>query len=1119
MSHHRLVVVAVWLTASVVGSVVLPSVAGAPAGSLASLDEARIDDRGAAARIEDAQRCIAAVNLAATRLAVEDMMRTFGDKYPNGRETLAKLVLFECRWSEIAEGASRGDPSSLAAAEELIAIARAALLANPLLDDPTSPDGVVRLLAVRRGEKQLGLPQNWEGNSSLPRTGFDNQLMVVSGIRDKPRQEALFAPTGGRFVGDVDLHFDARRLLFSMPSQDGPWRVYELDILSGKERQIQLIEEADVDNYDACYLPSNDIVFTSTAPFVGVPCVTGASPVANLYLRQLQGGIRRLTFEQDHDWCPTVLNDGRVLYLRWEYADLPHFASRILFSMNPDGTQQRAFYGSNSYWPNSMFYALPLPDHPTKFVAVVGGHHGVARAGELVLFDAARGNFEADGALQRIPGRGEKVESTLRDRLVDESWPKFLHPYPLSDKYFLVTAKPEPHAPWGIYLVDIFDNMTLLHAQPGYAFLEPIPLRPRNRPPVIADRVDTKTQEAVVHIGDIYSGEGLVGVPRGAVRQLRIVGYGFAYRGMGGQVNRVGLDGPWDVKRVLGTVPVETDGSAHFRVPANTPITLQPLDGEGKALQLMRSWLTAMPGETVSCVGCHDSQHRVAAPASHALALRRGPSPIAPWYGPPRGFSFTREVQPILDRHCIGCHDGQAHERTPSLVDFRNLPGVRVDARDPTYTNRSTFPPSYLALRQFVRTPTIESDMHLLSPAEYHADSTRLARLLTKGHHGVSLNAEEWSRLITWIDLNTPAYGSWSEIVGDESVRPQHVRRREMNQRYANLEETAEEPLSAESGQSPIPATPLSAEQTIQPDKSQRQAATTAQEIPTPPKNEALSHQTFDLGDGVTLELIRIPAGRFRMGDPQGHADESPVADMHVASDFWMGAHEVTNEQFAKFRSHHDSRMESGDFLHFSEEERGYRVNYTKQPVCRVSCLDAKAFCRWLSERTGRRFELPTETQWEYACRAGSSSPVSYGAVDADFSRWANLADERFKHVATYGWNLPSGAIPRWRPGVEGIDDGHRVSAPVGTYAPNAFGLYDMHGNVAEWTNSTFRSYPFSGESTPSDNSRDARMIVRGGSWYDRPQDARSAYRWHYPAWQKVFDVGFRVAAKVRSDD
>src|SRR3972149_7733321 len=125
-------------------------------------------------------------------------------------------------------------------------------------------------------------------------------------------------------------------------------------------------------------------------------------------------GVRQLCFEQDHDFNPTVLPSGRLLYLRWEYSDLPHANSRMMFSMNPDGTGQMEYYGSNSYWPNSIFGGRPVPGSPGKFVGIVAGHHGAHRGGGLVPFDVGRGRHEADGAVQRIPGYGRKVEPVVR---------------------------------------------------------------------------------------------------------------------------------------------------------------------------------------------------------------------------------------------------------------------------------------------------------------------------------------------------------------------------------------------------------------------------------------------------------------------------------------------------------------------------------------------------------------------------------------------------------------------------------------------------------------------------------------------------------------------------------
>jgi len=263
------------------------------------------------------------------------------------------------------------------------------------------------------------------------------------------------------------------------------------------------------------------------------------------------------------------------------------------------------------------------------------------------------------------------------------------------------------------------------------------------------------------------------------------------------------------------------------------------------------------------------------------------------------------------------------------------------------------------------------------------------------------------------------------------------------------------------------------------------------------------------------MELVWIPPGRFRIGDPGGCADERPATAVTIARGFYMSKFEITNAQYAWFDRRHDSRLETGDFLQFSVEERGYPVNGPSQPVCRVSWEQAMAVCRRLSARTGRRFSLPTEAEWEYTCRAGSTAPMSWGYVSRDFARLANLADASLRRVDTFApWALPSGAIQPWRPAIEAVNDGFRVSAPVGSYVPNSFGLYDMHGNVAEWTRSLYRPYPYRDGDGRNRTDRSGPRVVRGGSWWDRPAEARAAYRAAYPQWRRVYDVGFRVVCE-----
>ncbi len=1038
---------------------------------------------------------IAAPRWRALRLAIEDLSKDYPDRYSRGGEFLARLEVLQSEQDKIPADGGREAYAGILARFD--ALQREALLANPLIDFD-------RLLMIRRSAVQLGLAHNSNGNDDLPITGYDNTLISLSPPVPDGTVQTIFKPEGDRFIGDLDLHYAAEKLLLSMPDAQGHWGISELALNSGTVTRLPLIDDPDVQNYDACYLPDERIVFTSTAPFIGVPCLGGRSKVANLYLLDHDKSIRRLTNDQDHNWCPAVLNNGRILYQRWEYADVAHAFYRLLFSANPDGSGQAEYYGSNSFWPTTMFYARPIPGHPTKVVAIVGGHHDAPRQGELVILDPGVGRHEADGVVQRIPGYGEKVEPVILDGLIGASWPRFLHPFPLSEKYFLVSCKPTKTALWGVYLVDVFDNFVLLREEPGYAMLEPVPWRKTQRQPCIPDVVDPAQKEATVLLADVYRGPGLAGVRRGAVKALRLVSYDFTFHGMGGEPDRVGLDGPWDVKRILGTVPVESDGSANFRVPSCTPVSLQPLDADGKALALMRSWLTGAPGETVSCIGCHEKQNMAGASAVMPQAFRREPSAVKPWYGPARGFSFEREVQPVLDAYCIACHHGGVPDNSQTATfDLTARPAERIPS-----TFQMHFSPSYMELRRWVHTPTLESDAHMLLPRAFHADTSALIQILRAGHYGVRLNDEAWDRLITWIDLNAPFHGSWRENIASDPAKLAAAlhgaeRRRELHRRYAGIDEDPELilPTAVLDKQVPSPES-IEAEAF-----GGEQAAASAQAVP-PATGENKPVERIEIAGGVPLELLRIEPGTFTMGADQGYPNERPAHTQTIEKAFLIGRVEVSNQQYRCFDPAHDSGLETGEQYQFGDDERGFTLNRPEQPVVRVSWDDATAFCAWLSAKTGNTFTLPTEAQWEYACRAGTTTPLWYGTLDDDFSRFANVSDAT--HHTVYYPHVPD-ALPPWRPADTRFDDHWRVSAPVGTFAPNPWGLCDMHGNVAEWTLSDY--VPHDAPNAISGT----RKVVRGGSWMDCPRRTRSAFRNHYGASQAVHDVGFRVVCEIKT--
>jgi len=968
------------------------------------------------------------------RLAIRDLIATFGNRYPKGKQHLTRLDAL--------------DPSDTEALQKL---AQEALFANPLLDFD-------RLLLIKR-RGNLGLPQNWQGNCAMS-GGFDNEIAVLSPVRPEGKLTTVYRPEKNCFVGDVDLHWDAKRMLFSMPGEHSRYQVFEIGV-DGKGLRQVTPTNTDIDNYDACYLPSEKIVFDSTACFQGVPCVGGKKQVANLYIMDSDGtNIRQLCFDQDHDWCPAVSNDGRVIFSRWEYSDTPHYFTRVVMRMNPDGTNQMALYGSNSYWPNSTFYARAIPNHPSKFVAVISGHHGVPRMGELIIFDPALGQHEADGVVQRIPGYGKEVKPIIRDKLVDDSWPKFLHPFPLSEKYFLTACQLNRQSPWGVYLVDVFDNMLPVCVKQGMAMLEPVPLRKTKRPKVIPDKIDLSRKDAVVQLSDVYAGGGLKGIARGTVKQLRLFAFDYGYHGLANHTY-IGMEGPWDVHRMLGTVKVESDGSSAFRVPANTPIAVQPLDADGKALQLMRSWFVAMPGETISCVGCHE-KNTDSPPTNLTVATKKEPQKIQPWFGPARGFSFDREVQPVLDKYCVGCHSDKGYKG-------QKLPDLRQD-------NVHTFSRAYKTLQKYVRRPGPESDYHMMPPAEYHADTSPLIQMLAKGHHGVKLDREASERLYTWIDLNVPYYGTWGEFRAIPAG--QRERRRELRELYAGIADDYEH----------IPELPRDPIKPIIPDAAKPRKPVVV-ECPNWPfdADEAKRRQGENPQRTVTitgvaetplrLTLVRIPTGEFVMGDAEGYPDEGPPCRVRIEKPFWITKNTVTNEQFNLFDPTHDSRYL--DRRAKDHSDRGFPLNRPEQPVVRVSWERAKAFCGWLSKRTGCRYSLPTEAQWEYAFRAGAAANQNpNGRV----------------------WGIESGSpsIPR-----ESKGRGRRNKGPS-----------ELFLGLAEWTRTEYRPYPYALTDGRDDGSLQGRKVVRGAGGIGADDNRRDTYRLSYHWWQGVWNFGFRVVCE-----
>lgn len=1046
------------------------------------------------------------LNVDAVKLAFADMKKMKGYDVAKYEPLYNELIQLNQKGFA---GIYQGNEQAMADARKALNNKRAILVGNPLLD-------VDKLVAVRYNlgsrARQAMSPDlgtqanNWSNQESARRQGFDASIVELSNLRGDVKTREIYKSSNGSSIADLRLHWDGDRMMFTQTQPDKRWNVFEVKVDGTGYRPLIENGEPDLEFYDGTYLPDGRIIANSNIGYQGVPCVSGDDPVGNMVLYTPEKkDLRRLTFDQDANWNPVIMNNGRVMYTRWEYTDLTHYYSRIVMHMNPDGTENKALYGSGSMFPNSTFDVQPLPGHSSAFVGVISGHHGVARSGRLILFDPTKARKGTAGVMQEIPHRNRPVVELIKDELVNGVWPQFVKPTALGDKYFLVAAKLDPQSLWGLYLVDIYDNVTCLMQTEGEGYISPIAVRKVNTPPAIPDRVNLNDKEATVFIQDIYQGEGLRGIPRGTVKELRLHAYEYAYVKTTSDHNWHGIQSGWDIKRMLGTVPVEEDGSVIFKIPANTPISIQPVDKDGVAVQWMRSWLTGQPGETVSCVGCHEDQNQIAIP-KRVIASQRAPHKLKAPEGGVRSFTFDLEIQPILDRACISCHNGEKG------MDLR---GGKKD--------KLGYGTSYLAFHPYFHRQGGEGDMVVLHPYEYHANTSEMVRMLKRGHHNVKLTDEEWRKLYNWIDYNCPDKGYFNANVLSKDVIPyqgfdQIERRKELTDKYAlgaGVDWKKEIADYAGYLKAKGPITPVMPEK-VAPVKEKVLKAkgwpfdvTAAKEMQT---KAGETRKSIEIAPGVKINFVRIPAGEFVMGSYRGTSDAYPTTKVKIAKPFWMGEMEVTNQQYQAIFPEHDSRFVDQQWK--DHVIQGYPANKPEQPVIRVTWNDVMDYCKQLSEKTGMKISLPTEAQWEWACRAGSDQAFWYGDMNTDFGKFENLADATTLDLAVSGVDpQPMAKTSYWYkyyiflPKEEGVNDGNLVQTGNKDYQANPFGLYNMHGNVAEWTRSEYVSYPY----TENVKEPSGLKVVRGGSYIERPKFATAYERKGFYPYQTVFNVGFRL--------
>lgn len=407
-----------------------------------------------------------------------------------------------------------------------------------------------------------------------------------------------------------------------------------------------------------------------------------------------------------------------------------------------------------------------------------------------------------------------------------------------------------------------------------------------------------------------------------------------------------------------------------------------------------------------------------------------------------------------------------------------------------------------------------EAEMYVLKPYEYHASNSELVRILKKGHYGVELTDKEWKALYAWIDMNMPDAGTFENITKQNGF-DQYTRRIELADKYSQsgvdwrkeLNDYAAY-LKSKGEIKPVKPAPVKEVKY----KDVKVADWPFDAARAKALQGTVEKKVVEVAPGVKMTFVKIPAGKFVMGSNSGEKDHAPAFKTEVKKAFWMSETEVTNEQYCALFPEHNSRI-IGQFWK-DHTTAGFPANKPQQPVIRVDWKEANQYCEKLGEKTGCKMSLPTEVQWEWAAKAGNDENFWYGNNNADFSAYENLADAKLSDMAVSGVDpQPMSQDDPWRkfydyiPKIASVNDGAMIVSEVGKYKSNPWGLYDINGNIAEWTKSDYLPYPYKDKLQGSTNEK----VVRGGSWLDRPKYATSNMRKAFYSWQKVFNVGFRV--------
>jgi len=554
--------------------------------------------------------------------------------------------------------------------------------------------------------------------------------LCVLNVRTGDVTVLLDDPEGA--VRDPQVHYDAEKILFSYrPGGTDYFHLYEINVDGGG---LKRLTSGPYDDLEPTYLPDGNIMLCSSRGNRWVPC--WYSQVAILYTCDGDGAnIRPVSGNIEHDNTPWPLPDGRVIYERWEYVDRSRVAFHHLWTANPDGTGQMIYYG-NLHPGTLMIDPKPIPGSNNEVMAVFSPQHG---------------RKEHEGAIAIVTPKQGPDELASARIITKEKEVNYRDPYPLSPDCFLVARGPR------LLTMNANGETQEIFCLPrelikaSVEVHEPRPLKARQRERVIPMRSDPQQTTARLILQDVYAGRRMEGVKRGEIKKLLILETLCKPINYSGKMPPISYGGTYTLERILGTVPVEPDGSANMIVPALRSLFFVALDENNNSVQRMHSFATMMPGETTSCVGCHEQRQKTPVPTSAAAlqALRRPPSRITPVADVPDVFDYPRDIQPILDKHCLACHD----------YDKRAGGIILTGDHGPIYSH------SYYTLTalQYVSDGR-DRLVTNLPPRTVGTSASPLMKMLGGSHYNAHLTQHEQDMIRYWIESAAPYPGTYASL-------------------------------------------------------------------------------------------------------------------------------------------------------------------------------------------------------------------------------------------------------------------------------------------------------------------------------------------------------------------